>query len=509
MGERLRKAGLIATIAALSLVGNSCQKQSSDSTTPKKPKTEQVPVLPRVSNSTVDITFAVDTLERPTGALAFCSRAQIVRNFVENDDRFALNLSVIAHENKHRDNFLKGLRSLKLSPLQYAKMSMHDEISASMCELLTKRYEYLAADDKQAYLEKAKKGKFSYYFKAVANGDIFPEAGDKRRREQEWDFIAKETKSWWMKVYAPVYLPSIIRMTERYLERMDPNVPENVHDINYQKVAKIAYNIGGIDFGKYMGQDIQITDEQISLINQVGLTDLFQDGKKDYCSRIKMQVNRLKEGGYQVSSDVLSHVFVAEGLKIMLKGVSADVIKQNPEIITMCYSRLHEKLITSQNISTMFSQIEQKKTVFAFSSEPPISEELIRQIYSYKGTDLSKYVEGFNTFQQGYGLSLLKTFSSPFYDDMIQNNLNAMRAMSPQEQEAPAASPQKKTTPPRKSAPQVLRIPNFSQPILTGATQEQIEEIYQAIHDFNNIPSELKGCNLAKQALYHKKQQTK
>ena len=118
MGTRLKKAGFIATIAAMSLFGSGCQKQNSDNNVPKKPRTERLPSIPNVTQPTIDISFTVDTLDRPSGALAFCSRAQIVRNFVENDDRFSLNLSILAHENKHRDNFLKGLRSLKLSPLQ-------------------------------------------------------------------------------------------------------------------------------------------------------------------------------------------------------------------------------------------------------------------------------------------------------------------------------------------------------------------------------------------------------
>ena len=80
--------------------------------------------------------------------------------------------------------------------------------------------------------------------------------------------------------------------------------------------------------------------------------------------------------------------------------------------------------------------------------------------------------------------------------------------MSQQEAPQPAA-PATKQIPPRKSEPQTMRIPNFSQPILTGATSEQTKEIYQSIQDFNNIPCELKGCDLAKQALYYKKQQTK
>ena len=91
---------------------------------------------------------------------------------------------------------------------------------------------------------------------------------------------------------------------------------------------------------------------------------------------------------------------------------------------------------------------------------------------------MSQYITQFDSSLYDCPIHGLKFFSSPFYDDLLQNNLNSMRAMSQQEAPQPAA-PATKQIPPRKSEPQTMRIPNFSQPILTGATSEQTKEIYQ------------------------------
>ncbi len=65
-----------------------------------------------------------------------------------------------------------------LTPMQYACMRIDDEISASICELLTLRFEYLAAqssEEKQKIVKFANQRRFNYYFDAVEAGKIHPE----------------------------------------------------------------------------------------------------------------------------------------------------------------------------------------------------------------------------------------------------------------------------------------------------------------------------------------------
>ena len=129
---------------------------------------------------------------------------------------------------------------------------MHDEISANICELLTLRFEYLAADNKNDIIQKYKTSKHAAYFCAIEKQLIFPEKNDAASREQEWQFIAQQTRKMWMKHLEPHYRPGISRMISRYINRMNKNIPADQQNKNYDKVLNIAYNIGGINFGKYL-----------------------------------------------------------------------------------------------------------------------------------------------------------------------------------------------------------------------------------------------------------------
>ncbi len=483
----------IALISAIALAGIAGKRKNISISSADLPHKDTIEFTSSVTNPTTNITFTVDTLDKPTTTIAFCSDTSIVRNFIENNDLYSLRLSIMVHENKHRDNVLNGLRNLNLSPLQFTKMCMHDEISASICELLTLRYEYLLAEDKAAFLKNAKKGKFSYYFNSVDEGKIFPEKQDSQSREQEWAFIAQETKNWWIKTYAPIYLPSIIRMGERHLQKIDGNTLDEINTMDYQKVFAIAYNIGGINFWKYIDNDISISDEQIMLMEKVAHTYHLNNNKKEYYSRINAQIQKLKQTKDTISPELLSHIFIAEGLKMSFNDIDIDVIRKNKDVINASYHVIKNQLALSSENIDFSKRFPQLKAHFALSSMNKISDEMMSKLYSYKNTDLSQYIHDIPIF---FDYSYSSTYS-----DFLQCKLNYMRSISTQE---PQKKSSKNYTKPKKSAPQTLVIPDFSQPILTNATPEQTEEIFQCIRDFNNIPDVLKQCNLAKQALYYK-----
>ncbi len=71
------------------------------------PRTEiqnKIPA-PQVAQATTDITFATDTLETPSLALMYYAHPSIIRNFVPDNSKYALHLSTLVHENKHKDNY--------------------------------------------------------------------------------------------------------------------------------------------------------------------------------------------------------------------------------------------------------------------------------------------------------------------------------------------------------------------------------------------------------------------
>lgn len=507
MRKNLKRAAYFAVLGTLLLAGES-QFNTTSENSAKKDKTEVAPPSPRVTDPLVKINYNVDTLDTAKGTLAACFGTKIIRYFVPGNNAYGLSLSIMAHENKHRENALKGLRQLKLSPEQYFKMCVHDEISASMCELLTLRYEYLAATDKKAFLEEKAKGKFKFYFQAVKDGKINPEAKDAKSRDEEWAFIATETRKWWMQVFEPIYTPKIKRMVENYINRMDPNTPLEEQNCEYKKVFEIAYNIGGVDFGKYLDKDIEFSDDEIDIFDKVGYVNVLQGKRKEYYSRISARVNKIKTEGYEMSPEILTHVFLAEGLKMALNGIDAEIIKDDPEVVTMCYEEIKYQLKNSKK--TIFSYMnEQEKGAFVFAPIHQMSPELISELYSYKDIDLSKLIEDrdLSLFFNVYKFSNLSYQTGN--EKELQEKLNAMRSSSRPEKAETQDAPSSSSEPPRRSEKQTISVPNFSEPILTDAAPEQTEEIYAMVRRFNNIPEALKGCDLQKQALYYKNRKSK
>ena len=88
-----------------------------------------------------DIDFQVDTLQQNnnTWAAAYFSPSKntITTNYrVGRDNSFNESDSTLLHEQKHRDNTASGFDVYAVSPEQAYKLNMHNEISATMAELI-------------------------------------------------------------------------------------------------------------------------------------------------------------------------------------------------------------------------------------------------------------------------------------------------------------------------------------------------------------------------------------
>lgn len=222
------------------------------------------------------IDFQVDTLQTAPdnnfAAYMSFDRNSITENYVVGEDNsFNQSLSTKAHEQKHRDNNIAGLKTLPMSLEQYYKVCCHDEISATICELLQLRQEYIDAPTAEARKKlMADNPKFDYYFDYIKEGEINPLSKDAASFEKEMKIIAIETKNYWMMDHASSYdHTSHTSMTlwffnEHSYDELRPN------NANYAKARKIAYTIGGIDFSKYMDDikcinpNMKTADKQIA-----------------------------------------------------------------------------------------------------------------------------------------------------------------------------------------------------------------------------------------------------
>ncbi|MBP3688071.1 MAG: hypothetical protein J6J35_06905 [Alphaproteobacteria bacterium] len=218
-----------------------------------------------LSAPTRRIDYQVDTLQTLKFAAAEFSPDEntITVNYVKSkDNSFNESRSVIAHEQKHRDNHKAGMKNLPMSLEQYYKVRCHNEISATMCELLQLRQEYIDAPTEKVRKKIMEDNlKFDYYFEAVKQGKINPLSSKSADFEKEMRFIATETQKMWMESYALAYDGKHTSSADDFFSehRYDELQPNNA---NYAKARKIAYTIGGIDFSKYIG-DIECINPNI------------------------------------------------------------------------------------------------------------------------------------------------------------------------------------------------------------------------------------------------------
>lgn len=211
------------------------------------------------------IDFVVDTVtvDKAAGAAAYFQGGAntITSNYVvdedENSHQYNQSGETLTHEQKHRDNYLQGFYAYAVSPEQAYKRNMHDEISATMTELISLREEYIKTGDINVF---DRIPKLSFYKEAIEKGEINPKSQYKEDFDKDMRFIVNGTQKMWVEKYGRDFY--IDNCLWEYANRGDHEGKYAAYwDQNYQNSLKIAYNIGGVDFTQYMDKDVEIPKE--------------------------------------------------------------------------------------------------------------------------------------------------------------------------------------------------------------------------------------------------------
>ena len=265
------------------------------------------------------IDYQVDTLRQTNLAQAYYrpSKNSIIVNYVEGDEKFnnlGLNQGVLIHEQKHRDNNNAGLYAYPMSKEQVYKLVMHDEISANIATLIYMRDEYLKTKNLDVFNGDKM---FTFYTDAIKSGEIDPFSSSKKDFDKEMALIVNGIRDVWIQKYARVY------EEEHYAIALDYGEKDETHakffDQNYERAKKIAYNIGGVDFTKYMDKDIEIPN-----MDKKNISTNENDWLKENClpeydgSMSLLQYQKL-----------LQHAYILKSSPIMQEGL---IIDQNKTI---------------------------------------------------------------------------------------------------------------------------------------------------------------------------------
>lgn len=212
---------------------------------------------------TRNIDFQVDTIrvDDPTWAAAYFSPHinTVTSNYRPGDkagNEFNQSDNTLVHEQKHRDNAASGLYAYAVSPEQAYKLNMHDEITATMSELVFLRHKYIETGDISVF-----DGKgifFDFYKEAVEKGTIKPGSPYQEDFEKDMALIVNGTRNKWEEWYSQQYNDNSM-WDARHSSDKSGKYAE-YYDENYQRGMKIAYTIGGVDFTKYMDRDAEIPE---------------------------------------------------------------------------------------------------------------------------------------------------------------------------------------------------------------------------------------------------------
>lgn len=234
-----------------------------------------------------NIDFQVDTLKANEkdsaghdNAFAYFSPNEktITVNYVQGEEQFnneSRGDATLVHEQKHRDNLSRGMIAYAVNEEYAYKLDMWDEISANMAALVLKRQKYLATGDINVF--DADGERFKFYKEAVQKGEINPKSPYKEDFDKEMALIVNGTKNMWQHDFSETYIrQNSVHASDRS-EKNGKN--KQYYQQNYERGRKVALTIGGVDFTKYLKDDVKIPELAIEERNKKGKISGVLSGK--------------------------------------------------------------------------------------------------------------------------------------------------------------------------------------------------------------------------------------
>lgn len=185
-----------------------------------------------------------------------------INRITVNGEQNKINAFII-HEAWHQRTHESKVHELPMSLYQHHKLRIHDEISAYLVELMSVRQQYIEAKDDQerAKIVNSTIGKeYSWYFDAIASGEISPTSTDRQDPVKEEKFIYHGIKDIYSRVLSSNHpLSDAYRKDQKNLTDTTFNT-SNLEDLapndkNYEIALQQMYTIGGINFGLFADKD--------------------------------------------------------------------------------------------------------------------------------------------------------------------------------------------------------------------------------------------------------------
>ena len=487
--NKLKNIAMAVSIGAVTLGNHGCRNgDNHDDVADKK---ENILKTDTVKSPIEDVTYRNDTLDYTPSVIMYYVNKSITRNYVENNNSFRMQLPYVVHENWHKHNDEIGFRrKLVLSPVEYYKLCMYDEISANLAAVLTARYEYLASTDKADVIKKYENTYMGFYFKAIKNGEINPSDDTVEMREKEWHFLANGVQNMWMKYYYKTYSPTFSKMVKNYIKRH--GIIENNH-ANYNYVKKHMMTIGGVNFAKYLEHEVSCRDGKVCLIDGLRQIETFKSGFGEIVEIVNNNFELVSQVDIEKQQEAFQHLLISSKLKYMLRGVDDKNLTEHPNIINSCYNKILTMLKKDNTVENVLNNV-------SIDYESPKIydnyEDVVKKMYMFNDVDLTQLITNYSYDNLPYKNNL----------SLIDNNVNKVNLLDCSKDEdilenlrnrrnVVDSNKNNKMKKRRISSELHINIPNFRAPILIACSNEQQSAILGIMREFDEMPDVLKSCN--------------
>ncbi|MBR2136540.1 MAG: hypothetical protein IJ852_01090 [Alphaproteobacteria bacterium] len=513
---------MVLAIGGSSLSVGSCDQTGQETQENKTPPAAKIVEKPTntesadtVSSPTYAMPYRTDTLSTAGSTLLLYLSGEVKRYYVEKNNSFRMQLPYFVHEWWHHHNALLKYRiKYKLKPDEYYKLCCHDEITANLAAILTARYEYIEAQNKQSVIDKYKNTYMGFYFRAIDRGEVNPLDNSDQARKKEWSLLGNGVQKMWMDLYYPAYAASLQRQLSRFIGRQGFSKSKNS---NYVMLRRKMYTIGGVDFTQYITTDIDPKAQQLALFNEIGKIETFRNSGQAMLDMVNANYKYLSGVAFDDQKDALQNLLISSKLKLMLHGVSETDLKNNPNIVSSCYQKIFQDVKRDSVYQNFVHRYCGEFSVNARKTDKEnarVYAQNVKQMYLHNGVDLSSLIENFsaeivpvqtkiNVSEKAWLINS-NQFLLPVEINMAMDQLASLKQNSTQVGAVMIAQPVQNAE--RVSDIQYIDIPNFYEPIITSSTPEQHAQILQLIRKFNEIPDVLKNCDTQAQIEYQQAQ---
>ena len=476
----------------------------------KKLKKKAVPIAKPVH----DVVYRVDTLNTQPRGLLYHTAGKIIRNFVPNSNMYRMQMMYFVHEQWHLHNHqIKYRERFPFKPEEYFRLCLHEEISANIAQLLMTRYEYLAATDKKAVVDRYKKGALGFYYDAIQKNEINPFDDSPEARKKEWTLIANGTRKMWMERFYPHYKSNAYTRFQSYLKRF--GLVENSKK-NYNYVLNYMYTIGGVNFAEYISEDITINDKKINLAQKLSEISSLRKYGKPFFEQVSKNVHLLDSVDIAKRQECFQHILIAEQLKLKLQSFRPEYLEKNPQVVQKYYDIVTHDAYTDPSFVKVVSEYDYF-TMSAQNSDDMKKnyENVLQQIYTMDGRDLRTQIKKYDNHnvpfkqEEKFGFvtreKLLEKYMTNIFPSATVDEVRDALSLK-QDTSVVAVPYSNNKSEQHLSEEMTLEVPNFWEPILISRSKSVWDKICASIQKFDEISEVEKGCDIQAQQAYRLQQ---